>query len=143
MPLTVAAALAVSGGCGDGGAPSSARATATAPAAAGRDAPARDALDVRAKRRCLAEAGFRTTARRRKPGDDDAPDVRLLLMERGAQAFVALYTDVRRARRFEPKIRQNVKAFGGSVERRGNVTIAWVRRPHGAALTAARDCLFA
>jgi len=131
----------VSGGCGGGADPAASEPATTL--ADGADKRAGDALAVRTKRDCLADAGFRTTARRRQPGDEDAPNVRLLLMDRGAQAFVAIYADRARARRLEPKIRQNVKAFGGSVERRRNVTIAWVRRPHGAALSAARRCLFA
>jgi hypothetical protein len=127
--------VALSSGCGDGGGASDSSAAVS---------PARpaDPADVRAKRRCLKAAGLRTTARRREPEDDDAPDVRLLLMGRGTQAFVAIYADLARAKRYEPQIRQNVKPFDGSVERAGHVTIAWVRRPQSGLLADVRGCLF-
>jgi hypothetical protein len=100
-----------------------------------------DGLGVRAKRACLGAAAIDTTLRRRKPDDDDAPDARLFLKS-DVTALVGLYNDVDRARRYEPKVRANLKPVDGLVERRGNVTIGWVGRPGAALRRTVQRCVF-
>jgi hypothetical protein len=106
-----------------------------------------DRLGVRAKRACLRDAGIRTTVRRRKKGDDDAPDAVLTTFARGTgfgrvTAFVGLYADLRRARRYEPEVRAGIEAVGGAAERRGTVTIAWVRPPGPRLRRTVRRCVY-
>jgi hypothetical protein len=96
---------------------------------------------VRKKRACLRAAGIDSTVRRRKPDDEDAPDVGLYLMSK-VRAIVALYKDVERARRYEPKIRGRLESVDGLVERRGNVTIAWVGRPGAKLRRTVQRCVF-
>ena len=95
-----------------------------------------------AARACLTKAGFKVIGGPRDPSDTDAPDVELIVGGHGPGAFVAFYEALARAKRYEPGIRRNAKRFGGSVERRGRITIVWVQPPtpkHRARLEA---CLF-
>jgi hypothetical protein len=132
-------AAVASSGCGDGRQP---EAPTTPPAAPAAGEAAEPTWDVKEMRACLREAGLRATVRRRKAGDEDAPDVRLVVFA-DPTAFVALYEDVRRARRYEPKIRSNVEAAGGEVERRGGVTVAWIGSPPRRLRARVNECAFA
>jgi hypothetical protein len=96
---------------------------------------------VRAKRACLRAAGIQSKVRRRKPDDHNAADVVITAFTR-VPAFVGLYKDIARARRYEPEVRANAEAFDGVVERRGNVTIAWGGRPGAKARRTVRRCVF-
>jgi hypothetical protein len=99
-----------------------------------------DAFDARALTACVEAAGVPTTPVRPGPGDADAPDLELLLNPGDPWAFVALYADPARARENAPSIRRNVRHFGGAVERRGRVTVAWVIRPSDELRSAVRGC---
>jgi hypothetical protein len=96
----------------------------------------------RAAKECLEGHGVRTTLRRRKPGDEDAPDAELLFGEPTPQAIIALYRDVRRARLYLPQIRKNAEAFDGIVERRGGVTIVWIDRPSPRVRAEVQECVW-
>jgi hypothetical protein len=80
-------------------------------------------------RACLSDAAFRVTGGPRAPGDRNAPDVELIVNDGGAMAFIGYYKEVERAKRFESDLRRNARRFNGSVERRGPVSVVWVRKP--------------
>ena len=79
-------------------------------------------------RTCLNDAGFRVVGGPRSAGDRNAPDVELVVNGEGAGAFVGFYKQVERARRYESQLKRNARRFNGSVERRGPVSIVWVRK---------------
>ena len=91
-------------------------------------------------RDCVRRAGIPTVAGRPGPGDEDAPDLELVLSA-GAPAFVALYADPGRARENAPSIRRNARRFHGSVDRLGRVTIVWVKPPSATLSAAVHDCV--
>jgi PASTA domain len=101
----------------------------------------RHAFDAHALTGCMRDAGIRTRAGRPNPGDEDAPDLELVLREPGPPAFVALYADPARARENAPRIRRIARRFHGSVERRGRITIVWVRRPGAERRAAVLGCI--
>jgi hypothetical protein len=101
----------------------------------------RHAFDGRALKGCMQDAGIRTVAGRPGPGDEDAPDLELVLREPGPPAFVALYADPWRARENAPSIRRIARHFHGSVERRGRITIVWVKRPGAERRAAVLGCI--
>ena len=99
------------------------------------------AFRARSLEACVEAAGIPTTAVRPRWGDEDAPDLELLLGGRDAPAFVALYADPARARELAPAIRRRARRGGAVVERAGRVTIVWVERPDAALREGARACL--
>jgi hypothetical protein len=101
----------------------------------------RHAFDARALKGCMKAAGIPTVAGRPGPGDEDAPDLELVLREPGPPAFVALYADPARARENAPMVRRNTRRFHGSVERRGRITIIWVKPPGAARRSAVLGCV--
>jgi hypothetical protein len=101
----------------------------------------RHAFDARALKGCMRDAGIPTVAGRPGPGDENAPDLELVLHGLDAQAFVALYADPWRARENAPSIRRNARRGGGSVERRGRITIIWVKQPSADRRAAVRGCI--
>jgi hypothetical protein len=101
----------------------------------------RHAFDARALKSCLEAAGIPTVAGRPRPGDENAPDLELVLGEPGPPAFVALYADPWRAREYAPSIRRNPRRFQGSVERRGRITIVWVKGLGAEDRAAVRGCI--
>jgi hypothetical protein len=105
------------GGCGGGG-------SASSPAA-----PPLGLQRAERARACLSDAGFRVLGGPRSPGDRNAPDVELIVRGKGADAFLAFYKQVERARHYENDLRRNAKRINGSVERRGSVSVVWVRKP--------------
>ena len=79
---------------------------------------------------CLTKAGYRVTAGSPRLDDRNGPDYQFVLQRRGEGAFVAFYSTLARADRYVSAIRKNARKFGGTaVERRGAVTIVWVRLP--------------
>lgn len=52
----------------------------------------------------------------------------LIVGGKGASAFAAFYKDSAGAKRYESEIRKNATRFHGGVQRRGRVTVVWVRR---------------
>jgi hypothetical protein len=126
----LAAAFAISvSACGDSGAPSRQVETSKSPTNA---------------RECLTAEGFQVTSGRRSPSDRNAPDTELIASNNGRpSAFIAFYDDLARAERYEPAIRKNARRFNGRVERRGRVTVIWVRQPRGDdGHTAVQECVF-
>ena len=51
----------------------------------------------------------------------------LVSADRAGSALIAFYENSGVARRLEPAVVRNAERAGGSVERRGNVTVVWVR----------------
>jgi len=105
-------------GCGGGGASS---------------IPAPDLNYSRAEqaRTCLEKLGVRVVGGQRPRGDHNAPDVELIVRGKGVFAFLAFYKSLERARRYESSLRRNARRFGGSVVRRGHVSVIWVKNPDG------------
>jgi hypothetical protein len=101
----------------------------------------RHAFNARALKRCVQAAGIPTVAGRPGAGDEDAPDLELVLHGLDAPAFVALYADPWRARENAPSIRRNARRAGASVERRGRITIVWVKRPSAERRAAVLGCI--
>lgn len=101
----------------------------------------RRAFDARSLERCLEAAGIPTVAGRPGPGDDDAPDLELVLSHVEARAFVALYADPARAHENAPALGRRIRAGGGVVERLDRVTIAWVEPPAAALRGAVHGCV--
>ena len=92
---------------------------------------------------CLTRAGYRLTAGSPRLDDKNAPDYQLVIQRRraGDGAFIAFYADRARAERYASAIRRRAQRFGrSSVERRGTVTIVWVRLPQERR-ERVRDCL--
>ncbi len=100
-------------------------------ASAPRPTPAPDLGFPRAERAraCLSDAGFRVVGGPRSPDDRNAPDVELVVSGGGADAFLAFYKKVERARRYASDLRRNARRINGSVERRGSVSVVWVQKP--------------
>jgi hypothetical protein len=101
----------------------------------------RHAFDARVLRSCLEKAGIPTTAARPRRGDEDAPDLELVLGRWRSGAVVALYADPARARENAPSIRRNLRGTEGVLERLGRVTIAWVRPPGATWREAVHSCV--
>jgi hypothetical protein len=101
--LIVAAALLA--GCGGGG-------SGVSPAAA---------------RQCLTKAKLRVVGGPASKGDTNAPNTELIVSAPGAGAFLAYYDDIGRADKLAVMIRRRARAFHGSLERHGHLTILWVR----------------
>ena len=57
-------------------------------------------------------------------------------------AFIAFYTDPRKAQRLEPEVRQNARRFGGQVVRHGAVTVLWIHPPASGLRGAVSGCAF-
>ena len=92
---------------------------------------------------CLTRAGYRVTAGSPRLDDKNAPDYQLVIQRRraGDGAFIAFYADPARADRYAAAIGRRRRRFGrASVERRGSVTIVWVRLPQERR-ERVRDCL--
>lgn len=101
----------------------------------------RHAFNARALKRCVQAAGIPTVAGRPGPGDEDAPDLELVLSRLDAPAFVALYADPGRARENAPSIRRRARHFHGSVDRLGRVTIVWVKPPSATVRDSVHACV--
>ncbi len=70
-----------------------------------------------------------------------SPDGELIVGSAKAGAFIAFYTDAGRAAQLEPEVRRNGHA-GGKLERRGAVTVLWLRRPAQRLRHAVLTCAF-
>ena len=126
MKRAAVLAIALTGGCGDGGGdgfPADARST-TPPVA----------------RACLEREGFSVVTARRQPSDRDAPDVELVVSGR-AGAFLAFYDELARAEQLDPELRENAERFDGDVERIDRVTIIFTKKPSDAVRDAVRGCV--
>jgi hypothetical protein len=57
-------------------------------------------------------------------------------------ALIAFYADPRSAKRAEPEVLRNVGGFGGTPERRGAVTVLWIRPPPNDLRARVLACVF-
>jgi hypothetical protein len=83
-------------------------------------------------RACLIKRGLRVVGGPVLPSgpfDPGSPDGELIVGSGADGAFIAFYGDAQRAQRLEPAAIGRAKRFGGQVERRGAVTVVWVRAP--------------
>lgn len=94
----------------------------------------RHTFHTRALRRCVARPGVVFRAGRPDVGDEDAPDLELIVSGE-ARALVALYADPARGRERLPSVRRRAKGY--TVERAGLGTIVWFSTPD----PAVRSCV--
>jgi hypothetical protein len=96
-------------------------------------------------RACLTNHGFRVTGGTLGPGErtPSTPEAELIAGNRSDGAFIAFYTDSRSAQRIEPELTPFAHRFGGRVERRGAVTVVWIRPPASGLRTSVQACAFA
>lgn len=76
------------------------------------------------------------------PHSPRSPDGELIVGDAVSGAFIAFYNDPRKAQRLEPDVVHNAKRFGGEVERRGAVTLLWIRRPASDLRNTVEACAF-
>ncbi|SRR6266480_446391 len=94
-------------------------------------------------RACLIQGGFHILGGPRPPHDANAPDVELIVNDRGPSPFIAFYRRLTRARQLEPMIRERAaRIHGASVERRGTVTIFWPASPEPKIRAQIERCAF-
>jgi hypothetical protein len=96
-------------------------------------------------RACLSAKGLRVSGGPVVPPDPHSPrspDGELIVGNVAGGAFIAFYKDPRKAQRLEPDIVRNAKRFGGEVERRGAVTVLWIRRPASDLRNTVKACAF-
>ncbi len=97
------------------------------------------AARIAADRTCLTSKGLRVTGGPVFPQQGpDTPDGELITNG----AFIAFYTDQRKAERLEPEVRQNARRFGGHVVRKGAVTVSWIGPPASGLRNAVSGCAF-
>jgi hypothetical protein len=101
---------------------------------------------IAATRTCLSTKGLRVTGGPVFPPDKQntgSPNGELVAGAPGAGgAFVAFYGNAQQAQRLEPDVARNARRFGGQVERRGAVTIVWIRPPARSVRLAVQTCAF-
>lgn len=76
------------------------------------------------------------------PRPRKTPIGELILSEARPTAFVGFYTNTRVARRAEPGVIKAVARTGGEVERRGSVTVAWLKPPSPQLRATTQACAF-
>ncbi len=76
---------------------------------------------------CLRRDGLEVKGGPVPPGGHTpgGPEGELVL----GDALIGFYTDPRSAKRAEPEVLRNARGFGGTPERRGAVTVLWIRPP--------------
>jgi hypothetical protein len=137
--LAILAALVA--GCGDS---SDDRTSTSAAATTTTTGPELSELSLAAAdtvRACLLEDGLTVLGGPRSAGDNDAPDVELLIGDPETFGFVAFYADDDHAERNEARIRKDTEAFGGSVVRRGALTLLWMPKSTPDQRAAVEACL--
>ena len=103
----------------------------------------RDPAAVEDVRRCLAGGEPRFDVQgplTRAAGDDDAPDRTLVVAGGGASAYLGWYDDEARAERSASEQREHAKQFSGAVERRGPLTIIWLRGRESDGAARIKEC---
>jgi hypothetical protein len=101
----------------------------------------RDAFDRPALLTCIRKSGVLALGGRPTLGDENAPDLELVLSSKGASGLVALYADPARAEDNERQIRRTVRGTHGTIERMGRVTIVWTEPPDTALRARVVDCV--
>jgi hypothetical protein len=97
------------------------------------------AARIAADRTCSTSKGLRVMGGPVFPQQGpNTPDGELITN----RAFIAVYTDQRKAERLEPEVRQNARRFGGQIVRNGAVTVLWVRPPASGLRNAVSGCAF-
>jgi hypothetical protein len=104
------------------------------------------AARIEAARACLTSHGLRVTGGPVFPPASESPsspDGELIAGTPSAGgAFIAFYSGAAKAQRLEPEVVHNAKRLGGLVERRGAVTVLWIRPPSSAARSSMEACAF-
>jgi hypothetical protein len=102
----------------------------------------RHTFHARSLKSCLAGAGVAgAVAGRPAPGDEDAPDLEIVVDRPGARVLVALYADPARAREKAAVIRHEARRSDAAVERAGRVTLVWAKPPYPALREAVLGCV--
>jgi hypothetical protein len=57
-------------------------------------------------------------------------------------AFIAFYTDQRKAARLEPEVEHNARRSGGQVARKGAATVLWIHPPASGLRDTVSRCAF-
>jgi hypothetical protein len=78
-------------------------------------------------KRCLEAKGLKVTGGPGRPiaGDTDAPDRGELITE---GAFIGFYSSQARAQKLAPKLQASAARHGGTLARRGNVSVLYLNR---------------
>ena len=71
------------------------------------------------------------------------PEGELIVGNGTGGAFIAFYPDRHSAEGLEPEVIRNARGFGGLVERRGAVTVLWIRPPTSSLRMSVQACAFA
>jgi hypothetical protein len=98
---------------------------------------------IASARSCLTAKGLRVTGGPVVAAEAQSPDGELVVGDGTGGAFVAFYGDPARAERLEPAVKRNARRFAGAVERRGAVTVLWIRPPAGGLRERVETCVFA
>jgi hypothetical protein len=91
-------------------------------------------------RQCLREASLRVIGGPAPPGDTNAPATELIVGGAQSGAFLAFYESPKRAAKYAPDIRANVKHLNATVERYGKLTIVWTRGADSDEARTIRGC---
>jgi hypothetical protein len=75
--------------------------------------------------------------------DPGGPEGEVIVGNGTGGAFIAFYPNPRNAEQLEPEVIRNARGFGGQVERRGAVSILWIRPPPSALRASVQACAFA
>jgi hypothetical protein len=104
------------------------------------------AARIEVAKACLTKQGLRVTGGPVFPPGPEissSPDGELVAGVAGAGgAFIAFYRSPAKAQRLEPEVIHNAKRIGGRVERRGAVTVLWIRPPSTGARNSVEACAF-
>ncbi len=73
--------------------------------------------------------------------EPNSPDGELIVGYLPGGALMAFYRDIRKAMRLEPAVLRNAHRLGAQVERRGDVTILWLRPPAATIRLTVQACL--
>jgi hypothetical protein len=144
--LTLALALGAAGCGSSGGAAKSTGPTGGPVRPPAPTAEVENALLVRIKtaRSCLVRDGLPVSGGPVYPlQSPSSPDGELIVGSARAGAFIAFYTTATRAAQLEPLVARNAGGAAGQLERRGTVTVLWIRDPTERVRHAVLTCAFA
>lgn len=103
------------------------------------------ALAIARARNCLTTRGLSARggpAPSAAAGAARRPEGELIVGNATTRAIAAFYSDALTAKRAERTVVRNARRFGGQVERRGAVTIVWIRSPSSDRRAALRRCVY-
>jgi hypothetical protein len=98
---------------------------------------------IKTARSCMTAKGLRVSGGPIYPQQSPtSADGELIVGNAGGGAYVAFYTDVTRAKQLEPEVRKSARRAGGTVERRGSVTVLLIHRPRRSLRNTVIGCAF-